>query len=181
MPLTKQEKEKIVGELSEKLSRTKSAVLADFTGLNVVKERDLRNKLRKENIDYKVAKKTLINIALRNAKLQEVNVSQISGPIAIAIGYEDEVAPAKIINKFAKTNEALKILGGILENKLISKEEVVRLAFLPSKPELVARTVSTIAAPLSNFIGVLEGNMRKLVYVLSAISDSSGSALGEKK
>lgn len=168
MPLSRQEKEKIVKELSESLSRVRSVVLTDFTGLGVAATQKLRRMLSKERVDYQVAKKTLINLALRSAGLK-IDLSHAKGPLALALSYEDEVAPAKLLHQFARTHEALKVIGGILEKRLIGADEVKRLAFLPGKHELRAKVVSTIAAPLSGLVGALEGNLRKLVHVLSAI------------
>jgi len=89
----------------------------------------------------------------------------------VAFGYQDEVAPAKILNDFAKNNEHLKILGGILENKFIDKMSVISLAKLPSKQELLGQLVGTIAAPMSGMLNVLQGNLRGLVRVLSIINN----------
>jgi len=169
MPLTRQEKEKIVKELSENISKANAVVFADFTGLNVAKTRELRKRLKQAKIGYKVVKKTLIGLALKAAGLKDVAIAHLKGPVSLAFGYDDEVAPAKIVHKFSKSNEALKIVGGILEKRLITPAEVASLASLPAKPELLAKTLSTMNAPISNFVGVLHGNLRKLVYVLSAI------------
>lgn len=169
MPLTRQEKEKIVKELSENISKANAVVFADFTGLNVAKTRELRKRLKQAKIGYKVVKKTLIDLALKAAGLKDVAIAHLKGPVSLALGYDDEAAPAKIVHKFSKTNEALKIIGGLLEKRLITPAEVVSLASLPAKPELLAKTLATMNAPLSNFVGVLHGNLRKLVYVLSAI------------
>jgi len=124
----------------------------------------LRKELRGQGIDLKVIKKTLINIALKDAGVN-MNVKEMEGQIALAISQEDEVMAAKIVAKAAKANENLKIVGGILGKDALSKEEIIALSKLPSKEELLAKFVGTINAPVSGFVNVLAGNLRGLVNV----------------
>lgn len=166
---TKQQKEQLVKEISERLAKTKAAVFVDYTGLSVTKLTELRRKLLAQSAELKVAKKTLIDLTFKKSGIANVDTKNMSGQVAVAFGYRDEVAPAKILNDFAKKNEQLKILGGILENKFIDKLSVISLAKLPSKQELLGRLVGTIAAPMSGMLNVLQGNLRGLVRVLSQI------------
>lgn len=168
---TKKQKKEIVADLSEKLKNSKAAVFSDFKGLLVKDMMALRKELRKEKIDFKVAKKTLIGLALKDAKI-DADVKNMEGQLAVAISSEDEVAAAKIMAKVAKGNENLKILGGILEMKFLEKEEIMALSKLPSKEELLAKLVGTLNAPVSGFVNVLAGNIRGLVNVLKAIGDT---------
>jgi large subunit ribosomal protein L10 len=168
MPITRAKKEEIVKELSEKLGRQKSIVFADFTGLKVKDLAVLKAKLRAQNAEFKVAKKTLMNVAFREKGI-EADPKSLAGEIAIVMGYGDEVAPAKMVYEFSKTNQNIKILGGLLENKIIALEQVLQLAKLPSKQELLGKLVGTLSAPSRNFVGVLQGNIRGLVTVLSKI------------
>lgn len=168
---TKKQKKEIVADLSEKLKSSKAAVFSDFKGLLVKDMMALRKELRKEKIDFKVAKKTLIGLALKDAKI-DADVKSMEGQLAVAISSEDEVAAAKIMAKVAKGNENLKILGGILEMKFLEKEEIMALSKLPSKEELLAKLVGTLNAPVSGFVNVLAGNIRGLVNVLKAIGDT---------
>ncbi|EKE11758.1 MAG: 50S ribosomal protein L10 [uncultured bacterium] len=167
---TKQQKEIIVKELAEKLKSSKAVVFSDYKGLKVKDMTVLRRELRAEGVDLSVAKKTLINIALKDAGI-EMDVRELEGQIAIAVSEKDEVAAAKIIAKLAKVNENLKIVGGILGTKELTADEVNALAKLPSKEELLSKLVGTLNAPVSGFVNVLAGNMRGLVTALKAISD----------
>ena len=99
----------------------------------------------------------------------DVDPKGMAGELALVMGYGDEVAPAKLVYEFSKTNENVKILGGLLENNALSVAQVTSLAQLPSKQELLAKMVGSISAPTRNFVGVLQGNIRGLVQVLSQI------------
>ena len=172
MALTRKQKEQIVKDLIDNLSQTKSVVFADFQGLKMPEIEELRGKCIEEGIGYSVAKKTLLNIALEKAGIKDIDTKSIEGSLATVFGVEDEVAPAKILAEFAKDHEALEIKGGILEGKLVPVEEVIKLSKLPSKPELYAKIVGSINAPVSGFVNVLAGNLRGLVYALNAIKES---------
>lgn len=166
---TKDQKKNIVKDLAEKIKSSKSVVFSDFKGLKVKDMTSLRRELRKEGADMKVIKKTLIDLALKDAGV-EMDTKKFEGQIAVAVS-EDEVAAAKIIAKFAKANENIKIVGGILGVKELAKEEVLALAKLPSKEDLLAKLVGTLNAPVSGFVNVLAGNLRGLVTVLKAVAD----------
>lgn len=167
---TKQQKEVIVKALAEKLKNSKAVVFSDYKGLKVKDMTVLRRDLRAEGVDLQVLKKTLINIALKDAGI-EMDAKALEGQVAVAISSRDEVAAAKIIAKLAKANENLKIVGGILGTKELSVAEVDALAKLPSKEELLSKLVWTLNAPASGFVNVLAGNMRGLVTALQAISE----------
>jgi len=168
MPISKAKKEEIVKELGEKLGRQKAVVFADFTGLKVKDLGTLKTSLRKQNAEFKVAKKTLMKVAFKEKGI-DTDPKNLAGEIALVMGYGDEVAPAKLVYEFSKTNQNIKILGGLLENKMLSIEQVMSLAKLPSKLELYAKLVGTLSSPSRNFVGVLQGNIRGLVTVLSKI------------
>lgn len=168
--LTKKQKEEIVNELTDKLKRQKALVFTDFRGLKVGEIQDLRKELRQTEIEYKIAKKTLIKLALEKAK-KEVDTSQFGASVALAIGYQDLIMPAKIISKFAKGHKNLKILGGLMEDKFLTVEEIKELAKILSKDELLAKFIGSIKVPISGFVNVLQGNIRNLIWVLSALSN----------
>lgn len=172
MAITKEKKEEVVAGLVSKLKEAKSVVFTDYRGLSVEELNEVRNELRKEGIEYKVIKNTLFTIAIKDAGL-DIDLEATKGhPIAAAFGYQDEVAPAKVVNTYASKNEKLEIVGGILEGKEISPIMVKSLAKLPSREELYGKLVGTLAAPMSGMVNVLQGNIRGLVNVLSAIKDS---------
>lgn len=171
MAKTRVEKEGSLTYLVDSLKQAKSAVFANFQGLKVKESEELRGLCRVQNIGYVASKKTLLKRALEDAGLS-VDTKAFEGGVAAMFGMEDEVAPAQIIAKFAKTHEAAKIFGGILEGQFIAAEKVHALAKLPGKKELLGRLVGTLNAPVSGFVNVLAGNLRGLVTVLNAIKDS---------
>ena len=171
---TKSQKESIVKDLTEKLKNSKAVVFSDYKGLPVKNMMALRKELRKEGIDFNVAKKTLMNRAFKNAKI-EVDVEKMEGQLVLAISGTDEVSAAKILAKTAKENENLKIIGGTLGVNFLEKEEVMALSKLPSKDELLAQLVRTINAPVSGFVNVLAGNIRNLMNVLKAVAENKAN------
>lgn len=166
---TRKQKEVLVKDLSDKIKKMKSAVFADYSGLSVAKMTELRGKLREQKAEIKVAKKTLIDLALKESGQKETEPKKMSGQVAIVMGYEDEIAPAKVSFSFSKTDDHFKILGGILENRYIDREAVMSLAKLPSRQELLAKMVGSMASPMTGMLSVLQGNLRNLVYVLGQI------------
>lgn len=171
MAKTREQKEQTVAQLTEAFNGSKLAVLTDYRGLDVPAISQLRTNLRESKVSYTVAKNSLVKIALNDSKLTVDETSVLAGPVGIAFG-ADEVEAARLVYEFGKTNEALDILGAIdQEGNVLTKEEVLVLAKLPSREQLVAQVVGTIAAPLSGFVRVLNGNLNGLVYALKAIAD----------
>jgi large subunit ribosomal protein L10 len=168
---TKKQKELITKELTDKLKEAKAVVFSDFKGMTMKDLVALRKELRAESISLKVVKKTLMDIALKNAGIK-ASVKDMEGQIAIAVSPTDEVAAAKVISNFAKTNKNLKVTGGVLEGAMLSADEVTALSKLPSKQELLAKFVYTINAPVSGFVRALSGNLSGFVRVLKAISET---------
>ena len=171
MAKSRQQKELTVGALTDDLKRMKSVVFADFQGLKAGEIEEIRTKCVKSGLRYAVAKKTLLNLAFKQAGLT-MDTKSVTGSLTTVISFEDEVAPAKILADYAKAHEALKIKGGVLEAKFIDTKAVLALAKLPSKQELIAKVVGSIASPLRGFVTVLNGNLRGLVQVLSQIEKS---------
>lgn len=168
MPLTKEQKQKIVEDLKEKIVRQKAMIFVDFTGLKVKDLSNLRKKLRAINSELKVAKKTLLGLVLKKAGL-EIEAKKIKGEIALIFGYNDGLSLAKMIYQFAEANPNLKILGGFFEKKFQEAEEIITLAQLPTREELLAKLVGTISAPVSNLVRVLQGNIKGLIYILTKV------------
>lgn len=172
MAKTRQQKQQDLQSYIEKVGKAKGLVFANFDGLKVKEIEALRQKCREAGIDYLVAKKTLMKLAFKEAGIKDVDPKTFAKGVASVFGYEDEVAPAKIIGEFAKTHEALSPIGGILENNFIDQSKVIELSRLPSKQELLAKVVGSIQAPVSGFVGVLSGTLRSLVCALNAIKES---------
>lgn len=167
MALTKQQKQNIIDDLKEKIDRQKSIVFVDFKGLKVKDLSVLRKKIKEVEGQLKVAKKTLIKLVLEKAGLKlEKN---LEGEIALICAFKDSLSPLQKTYQFSQTNENLKILSGFFDGKFIEQEEIMTLARLPSREELLARLVGSISNPISGLVNVLQGNLRGLVYVLSQI------------
>ncbi|KOP79725.1 50S ribosomal protein L10 [Lysinibacillus sp. FJAT-14745] len=139
-----------VQEITEKFQNAASVVVVDYRGLNVAQVTELRKQLREAGVEFKVYKNTLTRRATEAVGLEGIN-DVLVGPNAIAFSNEDVVAPAKIINEFAKKNEALEIKAGIIEGTISSVEDVKALAELPSRDGLLSMLLSVLQAPVRNF------------------------------
>ncbi len=144
-----EQKKQIVTEIADKLKASKSTVVVDYRGLNVAEVTELRKQLREAGIDFKVYKNSMARRAAEAAELAGLNEA-LTGPNAIAFSNEDVVAPAKIINDFAKKHEALEIKAGVIEGNIASVEEVKALAELPSREGLLSMLLSVLQAPIRN-------------------------------
>lgn len=139
-----------VQEITEKFQNASSVVVVDYRGLNVTQVTELRKQLREAGVEFKVYKNTLTRRATEAAGLEGIN-DVLVGPNAIAFSNEDVIAPAKIINEFAKKNDALEIKAGIIEGTVSSVEDVKALAELPSREGLLSMLLSVLQAPVRNF------------------------------
>jgi large subunit ribosomal protein L10 len=168
MPISKAKKKEIVKALGEKIAKQKAMVFVDFTGLKVKDLSVLKNTLRASRAEFKVAKKTLLSLAFKEGKIP-AEPKEMAGEIALVLGYDDQAAPAKIVYEFSKLNKNIKILGGYLENKMIGASDVLALALLPSRDQLLAKLVGSLSAPARNLAIVMQANLKNLVYVLSKV------------
>ncbi|HHT48216.1 MAG TPA: 50S ribosomal protein L10 [Firmicutes bacterium] len=166
--MARPEKEAVVKEVHEKLTRSQAVVLVDFRGLTVQEATELRKKLREAGVEFRVIKNTLIRFAAEKADLSDLSV-YLEGPTAIAFGYDDPVSPAKILSEFAKDHKKLELKGGVLEGKVIDQAMVTALAELPSREVLLGQLVGLFQAPIRNLANVLSAPLRNTVYVLEAI------------
>jgi len=165
MLLTREQKKEIIEQLDDRFSRAKAVVFTNYQGLNVNEINTLRSRLKEKGIDYKIVKNSLVKIVLKNKNIK-IDDSALDKPAALAFGYKDEVEPNKIVWTYNKENEKLEIMGAVVNGEFVDKKIVKSLALLPSREELYAKVVGSIAAPLSGFINVLQGNLRGLVSVL---------------
>lgn len=170
MAKTREQKNKIVDTLGQKLQSAKAIVLADQTGLKVVDSEKLRRACKAEGVEFLSVKKTLLKRGLEDLKVTDVEKLSYDGSLVLAIG-ADEVLPAKLLSEFAKTHEQIQVRGGVINGIVYDMFAVKALASLPSKQELLAKVVGSLQAPVSGFVNVLAGNLRGLVTVLSAIKD----------
>ena len=171
MAKTKEQKKIHLDSLAKNIKDAKSVVFASVQGLNIKDTDELRKNCRDQKLSYTVSKKTLLKKTLQDLKL-DVDMKVFQGGVAVVCGKEDEVAPAQMLAKFAKTHDIMKLLGGLLEGKIVDTAMVLQLSALPSKQELLAKLVGSLNAPASGFVNVLAGNLRGLVSVLNNIQKS---------
>lgn len=166
----KEQKSQVVQELKDRFSNSSSAILVDYKGLNVQEVTELRRNFREAEVDYKVYKNTLTEIAAKELDLGDL-VPFLEGPTAIAFSEHDPVAPAKILTAAIKKYKKIEFKVGVVEGKIIDVDGIKELADLPSREELIAKMLGSMNAPITNLVGVLSGTTRALVYALSAIKD----------
>lgn len=143
-------KQDAVDVVTAKLRKSVTVVLADYRGLNVAQITELRKQLREAGIEFSVLKNSLLRRVTAATELTELDAI-LTGPTVVAFGGEDVVAPAKILNDFAKKNEALKLKGAVVEGKVISVDQIKALAELPSRDGLLSMLLSVLQAPMRNF------------------------------
>jgi large subunit ribosomal protein L10 len=142
-------KKQIVDEIAGKLKESKSTIVVDYRGLTVSEVTELRKQLREAGVEFKVYKNSMTRRAAETAELADLNAS-LTGPNAIAFSTEDVVAPAKILNEFAKKHDALEIKAGVVEGNIVTVEEIKALADLPSREGLLSMLLSVLQAPIRN-------------------------------
>ncbi len=166
--MDRSKKEQVIEELHKKLERASAAILTDYKGMTVAEVTSLRDSLSAEKIEYQVVKNTLMRIACKETGISVLE-PLLTGTCAVAISYGDPSVPAKIIKKFSKSNEKLKLKAGALGNRLINPDQVLALADLPPKEELLGKMLGTLNAVPTGLVTVLSGVPRALVGVLAAI------------
>ena len=168
----------IVAQLKERMEGAKAIVLVDYKGISVEQVNQLRNQYREAKVDYLVQKNTLVKIALNDLGITELD-EYLQGPTAIAICKDEEVAPAKVLVKFIKDvmEEAQfpSFKAGLVAGQVFDQAQLLELAKLPSREELLAKIMGSLNAPLSNFLNVSQGVARKLVYALDAVAKTKAS------
>ena len=168
--MARPEKVAVVEEIAEKLSKSQLAVLTDYRGLNVKDITELRKKLREAGVEYKVVKNTLTTLAARKLELTDLE-PHLVGPTAVAFGYDDPVAPAKILSDFAQEHKELELKVGVLEGKVIDAEALNDLAKLPNREVLLAMLLGAMQGPIFGFARVLAGHIKGFVIVLDQIRE----------
>lgn len=174
MPKTRVQKQVILNGLEERLGRAKSVVFTAFNGLTVKKSEEIRRSLKEKGSEYVVAKKTLMDLAMKNSGYPAIETREMDGQMAAIFGFEDEVSPAKVVDDFLSDKEntgKVVFLGGVLEGRFIDKDQVIALAQIPSREVLYAKLVGSMNAPVSGFVNALAGNLRNLVGVLKSIEE----------
>ena len=138
VPQTKEQKQKNIEDLRERIEKQKAMIFVDFTGLKVKDFSNLRKKVKKTNGEIKVAKKSLLGLAFQKSGIK-IEFDKFKGEIAVVFGFQDQISSAKTIYQFTQGNPNLKILGGFFDNQIVGVQDVIELAKLPSKEELLAK------------------------------------------
>ncbi len=166
---TKAFKQDKIEKMKENFAKAKVAVVTEYRGLTVEEITNLRRALQKENSDYMVTKNTLAKIASKGTQF-EVLAETLKGPVAIAFGFHDEVAPAKILTKFIKDVKKGEIVAAALDGKLLNAKETQVLANLPSKEELYAKMLGSINSPATGIVGAVNAVMSGLVRAMDQVA-----------
>lgn len=172
--MNRTEKEEIVQELTGRLASIKAAFIADYRGINVEQVTQMRRELVAAGVDYRVIKNSLLKLSAKDTPAAALE-KFCTGPTAIALADDDVVAPAKILCKYADEVEAFELKAGVLDGTLLDVNEIIALSKLPSREELLAKALSSMNAPATNFVGTLAAIPRSLVQVLNAIGQNKAA------
>lgn len=163
-------KKQIVLDVKEKMEQSKGMVFYDYRGLTVSEVTELRNKFREAGVEYRVIKNSMLKRAADMLEIEGLN-EHLSGPTAVAFGFEDPVAPAKVLVEYTKKLKKTEIKTGVLEGKVIGLDEINNLADLPSREQLLGMLAGTLNAPITGFARSLHGIIAKLGYALNAVKE----------
>ena len=170
--MLKSEKEILIKDLTDKFTRAKGVVLAEFNKLDVDTVNKLRKKLRDGNVEWKVLKNTLARRAAKGTSVEKIS-DDFVGPVAVAISYDDVVAPAKILAAFVKDLETVKIRSGVIQGQKIDKAGVQALAKLPGLNELRSTILGMINQPATKLLRTIKEPSGALVRVIKAKSEKA--------
>ncbi len=167
--MKKTEKTQFVENLTKELKDAKSVILVNYAGLSVSKQQDLKKKLKETKGRMVVVKNTLLKRAAMEAKIDEKALTDtvLSGQTALIIADEDPVAPIQVLGKFSKENELPKFKVGVVEGLFQNEAGLVKLSTLPGRDALLGQVLGALMAPSYGLVGTLNGNLQKLVYILS--------------
>lgn len=160
MSANQEAKKAVVEEIKSKLENAQSAVVVDYRGLTVEEVNKLRSLMREANVEYRIYKNTMMNLAVKGTQFEGIS-EVLAGPSAFAFGYDDAIAPARVLNGFMKETKKMQFKAGVIEGAFYNEEKIKEVAMLPSKDELIAKLLGSMKAPLSNF-----------AYMLQAIADN---------
>jgi large subunit ribosomal protein L10 len=169
------EKKRIAKDLNERFSKAAVIIVTDYKGLDVTAINDLRRKLRQEEVEYQVAKNSLLVRASEDTDVALIK-DTFKGPNAVAMSYSDPVAPAKILSEFAKDNKVLEIKIGVMDGKILDPDAIKSLAALPSREVLLGTFLSALNNVPTGFVRTLAEIPRQLLNVLQAVKDQKEAA-----
>jgi len=167
--MKKSEKPLFVENLTAEIKSTNSFVLVDFVGLGVKHQQDLKKRLKGVGAKMLIVKNTLFKRAGKDAKLPDEIISDtiLSGPTAIIVSPDDPISFLQVLAKFAQEFEIPQFKVGVIEGNLQDKESLIKLSKLPAKDILYSQVLGAISSPLYGLVGTLQGNLQKLIFILS--------------
>ncbi len=172
-------KAEIIEQLTEKLGRATVAILVQTQGLTVKDMNDLRGKMRAAKVDFQVAKNTLLRIATERNNMTDLDTSIFKGQTAVALGYGDEIAAAKVVADYVRTSKVAVLKSGILGGRALTAEQVDSLAKMPGgKIYAKAQVVGVIQGPMATTYSLLSAPLRDLCYVIQARAEQLQSNSG---
>ena len=171
---TKAFKSEKIDAIKAKIEKAQVAVITEYQGLTVEDITKLRREIQKTGGDYMVTKNTLAKIAVKGTEYEAL-AEKMTGPIALAFGFEDPVSAAKAVVKFIKESKKGAIVGAVLEGKLMTEAETRALADLPSKEELFAKMLGSINSPASGIVGSINAVMSQLTRAMAAVRDQKAA------
>lgn len=174
MAITKDQKVAQVQDLTKKMGDASSLIFAQYIGLSVAEISDLRTKLREQGAEMKVAKKTLIQIASKEAGLPEIEGDSLEGAVSVIFSYDDPLTGAQIAFKFAKDHKQVALVGGVFDGKILTKEQAVELAKMPGREELLATFVGMIRSPMNRFASLCNSPLSSFARALDQIAEKGG-------
>ncbi|MBQ8427273.1 MAG: 50S ribosomal protein L10 [Clostridia bacterium] len=163
-------KKVVVEEIKEKIQNSKSVVFVKFEGLTVAEDTELRREFRKNNVEYKVLKNTLIKRAFNDLGITDFD-EDLNGPTSVAFGADETGASKVIIGAVKKYENKVSVKSAFVDGGKVDVKGVQELAAMPSKEELIAKMLGSLQAPITNFAGVLSAMPRSLVIALNAIAE----------
>lgn len=170
MAVSRQKKEEILAELIELFKDAKSVSFGQYSGMSVADISTMRDEMREKGVKFKVAKRTLFKIAAKEYGI-ELPDDIMEGTVGAAFSYEDAVSGPKLLKATAKKVEVVKLMGGIMDGKVISIAQMTELADLPGREELLAKFVGMMQGPLRGFHGMLNGGLGSFARALQAYSE----------
>jgi large subunit ribosomal protein L10 len=168
-------KARIIDDLAQKLRESKGMVLLDYRGLNVAAITALRRELGQQQVEFHVAKNTLLRIAADRAEV-EITDELITGPTAIAFGWEDEITPARLLTAYARRNRVVSVKGGLIGGRPFTAEEIGRIAELPGRERLLANIAGGLQTPLARTLGLLQAPLREFAGLAQALLEKKQAA-----
>lgn len=173
--MNRSEKEQVIAELAEKASRASALYFADFTGLTVAEETELRREFRKSGVEYRVVKNTLARKALERVTGYDAMLNKLVGPTGIAFSFDDAIVPAKVIKRFKEKTGKLNLKVAVIEKQIFDGNRLDELSKLPSKKEIIAAILGSLQSPAAGIAGSINAVMRDLVSVIDQIAQKKAA------